>query len=292
MKHTLLQRSTALLLGASLAFSATMTHAASGTTRIEDADAMRKAHSPPKSSKTQQDYVLAELDLKPGDTVVDIGAGDGIWAGPMAKIVGESGVVHAGEVDQKKVDGMKTKFADLPQLRPYLCPTDSPGLPDRSCDMVFISETYHHFGTNAQIAYLQGLRSVLKPTGRVVIIERYTEIGVGQGEHGTPLSRLVREAEEAGWVPVRTQLIPETYHYVAILAQKELFPAETRRERGGEQAEGYAEERVTQDDWWCVWNSRAWTADRIPPVSASGRVSVRRVRPSVFGIRPPSSGQG
>jgi ubiquinone/menaquinone biosynthesis C-methylase UbiE len=232
MKHTLLQRSTALLLGASLAFAAATTRAASGTTRIEDADATRKAHSPPKGFKTKKDYVLAELDLKPGDVVVDIGAGDGIWAEPMAKIVGEKGVIHAGEVDQKKVDGMKKKFADLPQLRPYLCPTDSPGLPERSCDMAFFSESYHHLGTNAQIAYLKGLRSVLKPTGRVVIIERYTEIGVGQGEHGTRLSRLVREAEEAGWVTVRTQLIPETYHYIAILAQKELFPPEPKRDQG------------------------------------------------------------
>ncbi len=31
-------------------------------------------------------YIIAELDLKPGDTVVDIGAGDGWWAQRMARL--------------------------------------------------------------------------------------------------------------------------------------------------------------------------------------------------------------
>ena len=97
--------------------------------------------------------MLAQLDLRPGDVVAEIGAGDRVWAEPMAQVVGPGGVVHAGEVDQKKVDGMKKKFAALPQLHPYLCPTNSPGLPDRSCDVAFFSESYHHLGKDAQVAY-------------------------------------------------------------------------------------------------------------------------------------------
>ncbi len=202
------------------------------STRISNADETRKAHSPPKGFKTQKDLILKELDLRPGDVVVDIGAGDGGWSEPMAKLVGASGAVHAAEVSQTKVDQMKTKFASLPQLRPYLCPTDGPGLPPNSCDLAFISETYHHFDKGTQVAYLKGLRSVLKPNGRLVIIERYTETGLGNGEHGTPLSRLIRESEESGWVPVRAELIPTTYHYIAIFAQKDLFPPEPAKQEG------------------------------------------------------------
>jgi len=198
-------------------------------TRITDAAQMRKDHSPPKSFKTQKEFILRQLDLRLGDVVVDIGAGDGWWSEPMARFVGPGGLVHAAEVTEAKVDQMKRKFADLPQVRPYLCPTDGPGLPPASCDLAFISETYHHFDRGTQVAYLKGLRSVLKPSGRLVIIERYTETGIGRGEHGTPLSRLIREAEESGWVPLRTEMIAGTYHYLAIFASQDLFPTEQPR---------------------------------------------------------------
>lgn len=225
--NTLLPRR--LLIAAGLAALFTTVNAAesrSGSTRILDADQMRQAHSPPKGFKTGRDYILRELDLREGDVVVDIGAGDGYWSEAMAKFIGASGVIHAAEVSQAKVDQMKKRFAALPQVRAYLCPTDSPGLPPGSCDLAFISETYHHFDPGTQVAYLKGLRSILKPSGRVAIIERYTETGIGQGEHGTPLSRLIREAEESGWVPLRIEMIRGTYHYLAILAQQDLFPPE------------------------------------------------------------------
>jgi predicted methyltransferase len=201
-------------------------------TRLADADATRKANTPPKGFKALKDYVGRELELQPGDVVVDIGAGDGFWSELMARAVGPTGVVHAGEVAQAKVDTMVKKFATLPQVHPYLCPTDGPGLPPASCDLAFISETYHHFDQGTQVAYLKGLRSTLKPHGRLVIIERYTETGIGHGEHGTPLSRLVQEAEQARWVPVRYTMIPGTYHYLAILVNQDLFPAEKPRQDG------------------------------------------------------------
>jgi ubiquinone/menaquinone biosynthesis C-methylase UbiE len=202
------------------------------STRIVDAEQTRKAHSPPKGFKALKDYIVKELELQPGDVVVDIGAGDGFWSDLMAKQVGPTGVVHAGEVAQGKVDTMTKKFAALPQVRPYLCPTDGPGLPPASCDLAFISETYHHFDKGTQVAYLKGLRPVLKPNARLAIIERYTETGIGHGEHGTPLSRLVKEAEASGWVPLRVTMIPGTYHYLAILAPQDLFPAEKPRQDG------------------------------------------------------------
>jgi len=89
--------------------------------------------------RRKSEYVLKELDLKVGDVVVDIGAGDGWWAEKMAKFIGSEGTIHASEVAQKKVDKMKEKFADLPQIKPYLCPTDSTGLTDNSCDLAFLS---------------------------------------------------------------------------------------------------------------------------------------------------------
>ena len=200
------------------------------TTRISDPKQHHRVGAKSYPYRTKSDYILKEMDLKPGDVVVDIGAGDGLWTEKMAKSVGPKGVVHAAEVTAKKVDQMKKKFAKTPQIKPYVCKTDGTGLPADSCDLAFLSQTYHHLPKNGKVAYLKHLSTVIKPTGRVVIIEKYTEEALGSGVHGTPMSRLVREVEEAGcWVPVRLELMTGTYHYIAILAQKSLFPPEPKR---------------------------------------------------------------
>ena len=179
--------------------------------------------------REKSDYVLKELDLKPGDVVVDIGAGDGWWAEKMARAVGPQGAVHAGEVGQNMVDRMKEKFAGLPQLKPYLCPTDGTGLEENSCDLAFLSKTYHHLPKDSHVEYLRRLRSPVKPTGRLVVIEGYRELATGHSrDHAWPPGLLAQQAEEAGWILLRCELITGTYHFIAVFAQKELFPVKSR----------------------------------------------------------------
>lgn len=179
--------------------------------------------------REESTYVLSELDLQAGDVVVDIGAGDGWWTERMAELVGPDGIVYASEVDQKLVDEMKKKFTGLPQIRPYLCETDSTGLPENSCDLAFLSKTYHHLDEEGHVAYLRHLRKVLKPTGRICVIEKCPEIAQERKGHAWPLRLLLQETEEAGWVLVRYELMTGTYHYLAIFVQKDLFPAESSK---------------------------------------------------------------
>ncbi|MFH1268786.1 MAG: methyltransferase domain-containing protein [Planctomycetota bacterium] len=183
--------------------------------------------------REKSDYVLRELDLKPGDVVVDIGAGDGWWAEKMAPCVGPEGTVHAGEVDQKKVDKMKERFADVPAVKPYLCPTDGTGLPENSCDLAFLSKTYHHLSDDGRVDYWRHLREVVRPTGRVCVIERHPGLAADeQGKkHGWSPGLLLQQAEEAGWIAVRYELITGTYHFLAIFVQKDLFPPEPKPEK-------------------------------------------------------------
>ncbi len=206
------------------------------STRITKTDQHRRTGAKSYPYRAKSEYILGELDLQAGDAVVDIGAGDGWWTEKFAQQVGETGVVHAGEVGDKKVAKLKEKFADNSPIKPYLMKSDSTGLPENSCDLAFFSQSYHHLKKDGHVDYLKHLHSVLKPTGRVVIIEKYTETGLAQGNHGTPLSRLVRQAEEAGWVPVRLELMTGTYHYIAILAQQEVFPPEPKKKMNSQKS--------------------------------------------------------
>lgn len=174
--------------------------------------------------RSKADYVLKELDIKPGDIVVDIGAGDGWWVDKMAEFVGSSGTIHASEVDQKKVDKMKERFAKVPQVRPYLCPLDGTGLDENSCDLAFLSKTYHHFAEGSHVDYLKHLHQVVKSTGRLCIIEKHTALAEGRSrEHAWSPALLVQQAEEAGWIIVRLEMLTGTHHFIALFVQKELF---------------------------------------------------------------------
>ena len=144
----------------------------------------------------------------------------------MAEFVGENGAIHAAEVENKMVDEMKEKFADVPQIKPYLCKTDSAELGENSCDLAFVSQTYHHLDKDGRVGYLRRLRDVVKPTGRLCVIEKYTSIATERGSHGTALSELIAQAEQAGWIPVRCELMTGTYHYLAIFVQRDLFGPE------------------------------------------------------------------
>ena len=150
-----------------------MLYADSGeSTRVVGARQHALAGSGRNQYRKKSEYVLKELDLKGDDVVVDIGAGDGWWARQMAKFVGDKGVIHAAEVEQKKVDDMKDKCADSPQVKPYLIPLDGTALPEDSCDLVFLSKTYHHFNKAGHVDYLRHLHKVVKPTGRLALHNR------------------------------------------------------------------------------------------------------------------------
>lgn len=200
------------------------------STRITDPQQHHRQGDKRYPYRAKSDYILQELDLRKGDVVLDVGAGDGWWSEKFAEQVGEQGMVFAAEIAEAKVDRMSKRFAELKQIRPRLIDTDNTGLPVDSCDVAFFSQSYHHLDEDGHIKYLKHLRDVIKPTGRVAIIEKYTETGLGSGTHGTRMSRLVRQAEKAGWVPVRVELMTGTYHYLAILAQQDLFPPEPERQ--------------------------------------------------------------
>jgi ubiquinone/menaquinone biosynthesis C-methylase UbiE len=170
------------------------------------------------------DFVIKRLGLRSKSVVVDIGAGDGWWSSKMAEKLGPKGVIHAGEISQDKVDEIKQKWENVPQIKPYLCPMDGTGLAENSCDVAFISKTYHHFGENTHVDYLKHLKKVIKPSGRVVIIESHTALASGRGKDHAWLPGLMsHQAEQAGWMLLRCEMIPGSDHFMATFVDPKAF---------------------------------------------------------------------
>jgi len=117
------------------------------------------------------DRVIAALDLKPGDRVAEIGAGDGYWLPRLAEAVGAEGRVYAVEVDDDLVAELEERVAreGLDNVVVVRGRLEDPGLPDGEIDLAMTCLTYHHIQDRP--AYFERLRVDLKPRGRVVHLD-------------------------------------------------------------------------------------------------------------------------
>jgi arsenite methyltransferase len=168
------------------------------------------------------DQVIRRLALKEGQVIVDVGAGDGWWAKRMADKIGAQGVIHAAEISQKKVDTLKETCTGTPQIKPRLIPLNGTALPEDSCDLAFISKTYHHFDKGGQVDYLRHLKQIIKPNGKLVIIELHSGLATGRGlDHAAMPGPLAQKAEEAGWMLLRYELLRGSDHFMASFVQPE-----------------------------------------------------------------------
>ncbi|MEL7369445.1 MAG: methyltransferase domain-containing protein [Myxococcota bacterium] len=115
--------------------------------------------------------ILEVLDLRPGQAVADIGAGSGLFTQLFAQSVGKTGAVFAVDIGEKMLAyiAKSAEKAGRTQVRTVLGTAKSARLPPDSVDMIFVSDTYHHFEYPQSM--LASMRRALRPNGRLVIID-------------------------------------------------------------------------------------------------------------------------
>jgi predicted methyltransferase len=147
--------------------------------------------------------VVRTLEIRPGDRVADLGAGEGFFVPYLADAVGREGRVYAVEVDAERTSELEARFRDeRDNVEIVLGRLDDPELPDGSIDLILIVNTYHHIDERAD--YFRGLRRDLSPRGRVAILEPDGEgsgiLSLFQHEGHTSISsEVVQEMEAAGF---------------------------------------------------------------------------------------------
>jgi cyclopropane fatty-acyl-phospholipid synthase-like methyltransferase len=157
------------LLGAMLAGGVTQSWAQLAPRKAEEWE--KTLESPRRAESQKLDQVLADLSLKPGMIVADIGAGSGFFSRPLAKAVAPGGKVYAVDIQQGLLDYINKRDAEenIHNLQTVLGEFDDPKLPMRNVDLAFINDVLHHIEHRA--LYLKALGTYMKPTGRIAIIE-------------------------------------------------------------------------------------------------------------------------
>lgn len=122
---------------------------------------IRRWISPPKR-------LISKLGIGSGDTVVDFGSGPGFFTVPVAKVAGR---VIAVDVSPDMLEQAKHNSR---QQRVHLELLQSDGrdlkLDSGSVDLILVNHVFHE--VKDKTATLREFLRVLKPSGRVAIIER------------------------------------------------------------------------------------------------------------------------
>jgi arsenite methyltransferase len=120
-----------------------------------------------------RDTVLDRARLRPGDTVLDVGAGDGLIAFGALERLGPSGQVIFADISQDLLDHCRkaaTAEGLAGRCRFVLAPADClDGVPDASVDVVTTRSVLIYVKDKA--AALREFHRVLRPGGRVSLSE-------------------------------------------------------------------------------------------------------------------------
>ena len=149
----------------------------------------------------QPERVVETLTLAPGQAVADLGSGTGYFTGRLAGAVAPGGTVYAVDVDADVQEELRERMTEdsVDNVEIVLADFDDTKLPDASVDLVLTVNTYHHFEDRPN--YFRNLKRVLRPGGRVAVIEFDGSKGlfVKWAGHYTERETLLREMAAADY---------------------------------------------------------------------------------------------
>ena len=182
---------------------------------FEDAELWSKRFDAAGRKDWQKPAEVIELmEIEPGMTVADIGAGTGYFLGYLSNAVGVHGTVLGLDVETNLVDFMtdRAKCEGWPNVEVRSVQPDDPGLHTGTVDRILIVNTWHHIYDDRE-SYSRKLYEALTPGGEILVVD-FTQ----QSSHGPPVSQRVRPEEvmaelQAGGfdVEILKESLPDQY---------------------------------------------------------------------------------
>ena len=119
--------------------------------------------------------LLANLGVKPGMTVCDMGCGNGFYSLPIARLVGPAGRVLAVDIQPEMLKMLEEREAagKLTNIDTILGLLHDPKLPEGTVDLILLVDVYHEFSHPEPM--LTAMRRALKPDGRIALVEYRAE---------------------------------------------------------------------------------------------------------------------
>jgi len=144
----------------------------------------------------------AQVGLREGMRVVDVGAGTGFFAIPFARRVGAGGRVFAVDMQPEMLELLRARLTDEERARIELVEGSAArtGLDDGSCDLVWMAKVWHEL--DEREAVLAEAARVLRDKGRIAILDWRPGASRPPGppdEHRVALADVVSLLTSEGW---------------------------------------------------------------------------------------------
>jgi SAM-dependent methyltransferase len=176
--------------------------------------------SPSRSTEQKRDAlnesgrIARFLDLKPGMTVGDIGAGSGYHTVRLSPLLGPTGQVVAQDVTKDYLNQLarRTTSLRLSNVKFALGEPHDPRLPRASLDAAILVHMYHEVAH--PYAFLYNLAPALRAGARVGIVD----LDKPTSQHGTPLELLRCELAAVGYRQIEVHQLGGDLGYLAIFS--------------------------------------------------------------------------
>lgn len=152
---------------------------------------MHKLEDPERKKWLPPEDVLAQLELQPGWTVADIGAGTGYFALPIAEAIGESGHLLAVDASPEMLARLRARAEEqrLSNIRCSRAEASATGLESASCDCLLMANVWHEFDDHA--AVLIEARRILRPGAKIAVLDWRPD---AKPDHGPPIEHRISAA--------------------------------------------------------------------------------------------------
>jgi SAM-dependent methyltransferase len=169
----------------------------------------------------EAEQVLRFLDVGPGMSVADIGAGGGYYTVRLARRVGATGHVIAEDVVPESLEKLQQRVEreGLGNVELALGEPHDPRLWPHSVDLVLMVHMYHE--VEQPYGLLYNLLPALRDGGRVAVID----LDQPTEQHGTPLTLLLCEFHALGFRQTHWGWLREHKEYFSLFVPPAAPPA-------------------------------------------------------------------
>lgn len=162
----------------------------------------------------EAERVMEILNIRAGQRVADIGAGDGYYVRHLSERVGPRGLVYGQDIEPRYLDLLRERVADAKWTNVEVIegtPGD-PRLPVASIDVALMIHMYHEISD--PYALLFRLAPAFRAGGRLAILDQ----DAPTDRHGTPPRLLICELGAVGYTRVRRDEMPDGAYVITFRA--------------------------------------------------------------------------